>query len=220
MSFSAESIDKIKGVFGLRIGMSFDDTLTDTNYTAIEFINRRRVRENWIDSKVFDRSKKHSIWLFKELSLDERLMRYGNVSELLNEIDLCPLAGKSIVESIARGNELYIFSDRPEKDKSKVYAYLLRKGIHIPRENLLMGLDSISKRECAEKLNLDFYVDDQPSVLKSFYHSEVGIVVRDQPYNRNFQTLVRLECFSQLQTIEERFLKVAEDCNAIKEFAL
>ena len=220
MSFSAESIDKIKGVFGLRIGMSFDDTLTDTNYTAIEFINRRRVRENWIDSAMFDRSKKHSIWLFKGLSLDERLLRYGNVSELLNEIELCPLAAKSIVESIARGNELYIFSDRPEKDKREVYAYLLKKGIHIPKENLLMGLDSDSKRENAERLALDFYLDDQPSALKSFYHSEVGIVVRDQPYNRNFQTLVRLECFSQLKSIEERFQKAKEVTVKVEEFAL
>lgn len=220
MSFSAESIDKIKGVFGLRIGMSFDDTLTDTNYTAIEFINRRRVRENWIDSRVFDRSKKHSIWLYKGLTLEERLLRYGNVTEMLNEIELCPLAGRSIVDSIARGNELYIFSDRPEKDKSKVYAYLLRKGIHIPKENLVMGLDSESKRESAERLELDFYVDDQPSVLKTFYSSKVGIVVRDQPYNRNFQTLVRLECFSQLKAIEERFSKSKEQMLGVKELVL
>lgn len=220
MSFSAGSIDKIKGVFGLRIGMSFDDTLTDTNYTAIDFINRRRVRENWIDSSVFDQSKKHSIWLYKGLTLEERLLRYGNVTEMLNEIELCPLAGRSIVDSIARGNELYIFSDRPEKDKSKVYAYLLRKGIHIPKENLVMGLDSEAKREAAERLKLDFYVDDQPSVLKTFYSSEVGIVVRDQPYNRNFQTLVRLECFSQLKTIEERFSKSKEEILDVKELVL
>ena len=220
MSFSAGSIDKIKGVFGLRIGMSFDDTLTDTNYTAIEFINRRRVRENWIDSRVFDRSKKHSIWLYKGLTLEERLLRYGNVTEILNEIELCPLAGRSIVDSLARGNELYIFSDRPEKDKSKVYAYLLRKGIHIPKENLVMGLDSESKLKTAERLELDFYVDDQPSVLKTFYSSKVGIVVRDQPYNRNFQTLVRLECFSQLKTIEERFSKSKEEILDVKELVL
>ena len=220
MSFSAESIDKIKGVFGLRIGMSFDDTLTDTNYTAIDFINRRRVREDWIDSKIFDRSNKHSIWLLKGLSLDERLLRYRNVTELLGEIELCPLAGRSLVDSIARGNELYIFSDRPEKDKNEVYAYLLRKGIHIPKENLLMGLDSDSKREHAERLELDFYLDDQPSVLKSFYHSKVGIVVRDQPYNRNFQTLVRLECFSQLKSIEERFHKAQEVEVKVEEFVL
>lgn len=190
----------------MRIGLSFDDTLTDTNYTAIEFINRGRCRADWIDVDDFDSSKIHSIWLMKGLELDERLIRYRMVKEMLGEIDLCPLAGKSIVSSMYRNNEIYIFSDRSEKDRHLVYAYLLRKGIHVLPENLYMGLDPMEKRRVAEKLELAFYVDDQPAVLKEFYHSTVRIVVRDQPYNRNFQTLPRLECFSQLHDMEKRFV--------------
>lgn len=204
---------------GMRIGINFDDTLTDTNYSMIDVINQGRSRSNQIDFEEFDKSECASIWRYPGLTLRERILRHVHGGNLLNDIDVVPMAVMCIQEVIDAGVEIHILTSRTEDERIDLIAFLRRHRIRVSEDNIHMNLGNTEKiKLCVEK-KLDFYVEDNPSTISLGIRAGVMMVVRDQVYNRNYKNVLRMECFSQLEeTCERALLKRArmDTRNAMK----
>lgn len=190
----------------MRIAINFDDTLTDTNYSMIDLINKKRKKEDHITFDQFDNSLCPSIWRYSELSLSERILRRVHGGSLLRDVDVVPLASEFINKVSRMGVEVHIITSREDDERDELISFLRRHRIFVDASRIHMGLNNMEKIQKCIVEKFDLYIEDNPKVISLGIRSGVPIVVRDQTYNRNYKNLVRLECFSQLEEACERTL--------------
>lgn len=195
----------------MKIGINFDNTLTDTNYSVIDFINSKRKYEDKILYEEFDNSNISNIWESDYLTNAEKRYRHTYRIDILNKIDLCPLSKEEINKQIDKGNEFYILSSREKSLLNIIYHNLKKMGLKVPKENIILGLNSNEKLQLVIELEIDMYIEDEPEILSKFLKSGVNIVVKDNPYNRNYQNIIRLECYTQLNSVVKRVAKKIKD---------
>lgn len=195
-------------IAGMKIGINFDDTITDTNYSMIDVINKGRKRADQIDFEDFDASECVSIWRYPELTLRERIIRHVYGGELLHDVDVVPMAVDCIQEAINAGVEVHILTSRTEDEREDVIAFLRRHRIRVEETNVHMNLGNADKIKVCMENTFDFYIEDNPAVISLGIRAGAMMVVRDQVYNRNYKNILRMECFSQLlETCERALLK-------------
>lgn len=200
----------------MRIGINFDNTIVDTNYSLIDFINKFRSKDNYISYSDFDKSLECSIWDYKELTLKEKQYRNIYQKELIQVIDIYPLANNEITTSIIEGDEIHLISSRDPKLKSDIFLLLKRYGVLLDYDKIHLGLDVNNKINKVKELKLDFYIDDEPEVISKAKKNGIEIVVKDTEYNKNYKNLIRLECYSQFKHIKKKIIKnkKEDDLNA------
>lgn len=200
----------------MRIGINFDNTIVDTNYSLIDFINKFRSKDNYISYSDFDKSLECSIWDYKELTLKEKQYRNIYQKELIQVIDIYPLANNEITTGIIEGDEIHLISSRDPKLKSDIFLLLKRYGVLLDYDKIHLGLDVNNKINKVKELKLDFYIDDEPEVISKAKKNGIEIVVKDTEYNKNYKNLIRLECYSQFKHIKKKIIKnkKEDDLNA------
>lgn len=192
----------------MRIGIDFDDTITDTNYSLIDILNLYRDKDEKISYEEFDESLCKSIWDFHKIKKEEFFRKSKYNERVRKEMDLCPLVKETINDLVKMGDKVYIFSSRPERDLEWMVWFLKGKGLVIEKENVYVGLEMEKMVEKLLEIEVDFYIDDDPDVLSICRKKGVLGVVRDQSYNRKYKNLIRMECFSQLVEIRNRIEKL------------
>lgn len=188
----------------MRIGIDFDNTLTDTNYALIDLINLHKPKDEQITYEDFNKSKVSNVWQHSSITAKDFMYKKKCEERLFKEMDLAILAKSSINDLIKCGDEIVILTERPLIEYLKVYNFLRNKGLNVEGLQLIAGVDKQNIQQIIQDLSLDIYIEDNPSAIMKCKDPLPLIVVRGHDYNKECYNLMRLECFSQLKLIRKR----------------
>lgn len=188
----------------MKIGIDFDNTLTDTNYTLINLMNEERLLNDRITYDSFEELNISSVWSHPKIKAYDYLNRSNYDKDLFYRMELGFFAAKSIKKLQRMGDTVTILTGRPLSDRHRVEDFLQRGGIDTSKIEFIFGVNKRDIQQTIIDAELDMYIDDSPEVIARCTSSLPLIVVRGQTYNQTCFNMMRLECFSQLPLIRKR----------------
>ncbi|WP_409288357.1 5' nucleotidase, NT5C type [Peribacillus sp. SCS-37] len=187
----------------MRIGFDIDDTLINLREHAFSLYQKKL-------------SKKIPLEVFRALKTVEIHEPFGMDAEqgkamwngLLEEIyyTTCPPI-ESAVEALQQldreGHEIYYITARPAEHGERTKKWMQEQGFPIHPERFFCGMKDEEKIRTIQELELDYYFDDKPAVLRTLAGEKVKAVVMDQSYNQDLQ-MPRIKDWSHLHDIFEK----------------
>lgn len=194
----------------MKIGINFEDTLTDSNYSMIDVINSTRNRKDHIDYEDFDESGYHSIWDYPLLTEDEVKSKNKFMIKLFNTMDLLALSHQSINQLLELGHELQLFTEYSIDYKKEIEEFLIKKGLRDLCRKIVFGISEENINNLLKENEIEVYIEDNPYIIRECDGVNPLIIVRSHTYNETCYNLMRLECYSQLSTLIQRSEKKLE----------
>lgn len=198
--------------------MKLEDTLTDMNYSLIDIINYNQERKEKITYIEFEESGYRIIWDYPELYDDEVLNVDYYLNRAFEELDLVTLslleikALKDYYEKTKKESlEIYLITELSESYKTLIENFLHNKGIDKYIDDIIYSIDEDNICEYLLYNDIEIYIEDNPYLIKEVSNlEEVVIIVRSHSYNESCYNLLRLDCYSQLDSLIKRAEKKLE----------
>lgn len=185
------------------IGIDIDNTLTDTNYTLIDILNRERERSNQISYEDFDAHLIRTVWQHPSITAREYRNQRMYEQLALKEMNMTVYV-LDAVEDLLLEHEIHIYSERPIEEMDAVKRFLFRKGFPIYNVIFHFGVKKAAIQKNLLRDGIEVYVDDNPNVIKRITNKEIIPIICSHPYNETCYNYMRLECFSLLTTLLKR----------------
>ena len=192
------------------IGIDMDNTLTDTNYTLIDILNRERTRPNQISYEDFDAYLIRTIWQHPSITAKEYTNQRMYEQKAINEMNLFVHA-IAIIKELLYEHEIHIYSERPVEELEAIKNYLLRNNFPIYDVTFHFGVHKATIQEELLAKNIEVYVDDNPNVIKRITNKMIIPIICSHPYNETCYNYMRLECFSLLPYLIKRAEETLHD---------
>ena len=184
----------------MRFGFDIDDTLISLREYAFHIYNKK-LNQN-VPSHVFQAIQRVEIHDVFGLT-DEQGKEMWNSSREEIYFSSCPaypFAIETLQNLHAQGHEIYYITARDEQFGERTKQWMVEKGFPVDDNRFYYGMKDEEKVEIINRLKLDYYVDDKPSVLDTLHSSNVKAIVKDQPYNQHL-TVPRITCWSDFEII-------------------
>jgi uncharacterized protein len=188
----------------MRFGFDIDDTLISLREHAFHIYNKKLKQNIPLDvfhtietleiHEPFGLSAKegNQLWLdsMEEIYFTD-CPAYPDAIEILQELD-------------QQGHEIYYITARPAKHCEQTKKWVVDAGFPVQEGRFFCGMKDEEKIHTIKELNLDFYFDDKPNVLKTLTEESVQLFVRDQSYNKHVD-MPRLTSWCELKEIIQAY---------------
>ncbi|MFD2043317.1 HAD family acid phosphatase [Ornithinibacillus salinisoli] len=167
----------------MKFGFDIDDTLINLREHAFNLykqkLNKQLSRDDFLAIKRVEIHEPFGL-------SDEQGKEMWNSS--LEEIYFtdCPAfpgAIETLLELDHQGHDIYYITARPKEHGERTKDWMKEQGFPIQDDHFYYGMKDEEKVHIIQDLDLDFYVDDKPSVLRTLSNTSVNLVVKDQSYN-------------------------------------
>lgn len=182
------------------ISMSLENIILDYDYTVIDILNRNK--ESKISYGQFDEEGIYNVWRSSFVESRERLYRKEINKKVLSEMEDIPMTVSIINKLIREGYNIHVFSNY--YNEQEVLDKLEEVGVSGNRVFVYggsLGMDRLIK---LKEIEVRFYIEDNPAMIKLISKEGVVVVVKDRSYNSNFKNRMRLDCLSEIPRIIER----------------
>ncbi len=146
---------------------------------------------------------------------------YENFDEeytyIYNEVELQEGVKEVIDLLLARGKEVYFVTARSQKIDKITRAWLESKGIDSSKVYSLSGNEE--KVITAQKLNCDFFIEDNPSNIKNLYEAGFNVIAMESNYNRKHLSKLKEDIAKDFEK-RKNSLEVVQNWEDIREILL
>ncbi|SDO81068.1 hypothetical protein SAMN04487897_12328 [Paenibacillus sp. yr247] len=184
----------------MKFGFDIDDTLINLREHAFHIYNSKLKQNIGLD-------------VFHDLTTMEIHEAFGLTKEeggqlwlsLRDEIyyTQCPpfpYAVDMLQELVRQGHEVFYITARAVEHTERTKNWLIANGFPVVEGHFFCGMSDSEKVHIIEKLNLDYYFDDKPTVLDTLSHLPLKVYVKDRTYNQHMN-LPRIIAWDELQDI-------------------
>ncbi|WP_067726656.1 5' nucleotidase, NT5C type [Oceanobacillus damuensis] len=176
----------------MKFGFDIDDTLINLREHAFHIYNKKLNRDVGIN--VFKNIQRVEIHEAFDMSEEQGKEMWNNSLEEIYYTYCPPFPGA--VETLQtleeKGHEIYYITARPKEHGERSKEWLKQRGFPVNDKRFFYGMRDEEKLYTIQKLQLDYYVDDKPTVLHTLADSSIKLYVKDQAYNRDMKDIPRI----------------------------
>lgn len=175
----------------MRFGFDIDDTLIDLRRHAFRLYNETYQQQFGDD--VFESIERVEIHEPFGLTDAEGYEAWKTHLEAIYFTDCpsYPYAKEMLQQLVKEGHEVFYITARPKAYGERTKAWMREQGYPIADAKFFYGMADEEKIATIKQLDLDAYIDDKPTVLRTLHDVKTTPIIRDQPYNRT-ETWARL----------------------------
>ncbi|GGJ71254.1 5' nucleotidase, NT5C type [Virgibacillus salexigens] len=191
----------------MKFGFDIDDTLINLREHA--FLIYREKLNMQLPMESFYSLQRVEIHEPFGLTDEEGKKLWENTLETIYYTD-CPIfpgALKTIQDLKYSGHDIYYITARPHKHGERTKVWLREQGFPIEDDKFYYGMKDNEKINIIHQLNLDYYVDDKPTVLRTLKNMDTTPIIKDQSYNKEYREATRLFHWSEFKHMYEKSLK-------------
>lgn len=168
----------------MRFGFDIDDTLIDLRQHAFNLYNKK-LNEN-ISLEVFYTIPTVEIHAPFGLTNEQGGQMWKDSMEdiYFTSCPSYPDALETLKKLEADGHEIFYITSRPKHFCGRTREWVKAQGFPVKDENFFCGMADHEKIETIASLNLDYYIDDKPTVLDTLRGLKTKLIVKDQSYNQ------------------------------------
>ncbi|SOC36010.1 5' nucleotidase, NT5C type [Ureibacillus acetophenoni] len=169
----------------MRFGFDIDDTLINLREHAFHIYNKKLNRN--VGLEVFRQLR--TVEIHEAFGMDK--VEGGKMwTSLLEEIYFtdCPAFDGAIQflnQLQADGHEIFYITSRPKEYCPRTKEWVKKIGFPVKDEHFFCGMQDDEKINIIKDLQLDYYFDDKPAVLKTLNDITTKVFVKDQSYNEH-----------------------------------
>ena len=169
----------------MRFGFDIDDTLINLRGYAFDFYQQKLGKKVDIEGfHALDRVEIHELF---DLSDEDGSALWNNSLDELYYSD-CPAypgAVELLQQLHEQGHEIYYITARSAHHGTNTKTWLKKQGFPVDDTRFYCGMKDHEKVDIIEKLELDYYFDDKPTVVETLTNGRLKVILRDQSYNRH-----------------------------------
>ncbi len=198
-----DGISCLQGYEGciMNFGFDIDDTLLNLREHAFN-LYREKLNKH-VPIKEFYRLTR--VEIHEPFGLTDKegkeLWRSSLESIYYTDCPIFPGALETVKWLKREGHDIYYITARPSQHGERTKKWLSERDFPIDDGNFYYGMKDHEKITIINELNLDYYVDDKPTVLKTLLDSDTTLLLKDQSYNRNFTEAIRLYDWYELKEL-------------------
>lgn len=184
----------------MRFGFDIDDTLIDLRRHAFHLYNEHF--QTTLADDVFEAIQRVEIHEPFGLTDEEGYEMWKSQLEKIYFTN-CPIfpGAKEMLQQLVReGHEVFYITARPKQYCEASRKWMEEQGFPIAEGHFFCGMADDEKLAIIQRLQLDIYVDDKPTVLRTLSGVKTKSIIRDQSYNKAEHWL-RLTDWSQFKEI-------------------
>lgn len=168
----------------MKFGFDIDDTLINLREHAFHIYRKKLNKQVPLDVfRGLDRVEIHEPF---GLTDAEGKDMWEKTLEEIYYTDCPPFPGA--VETLQKlhrdGHAIYYITARPENHGERTKEWMKERRFPIRDDRFYYGMKDEEKIHIIKELNLDYYVDDKPTVLETLKKENIRILVKNQSYNR------------------------------------
>jgi uncharacterized HAD superfamily protein len=184
----------------VKFGFDIDDTLINLREHAFHIYNRKLKQNIGID--VFDALKTMEIHEAFGLTKVEGGQLWSSLRDEIyyTQCPPFPYAVDMLQELVHQGHEVYYITARAKEHTERTRNWLITNGFPVADGHFYCGMSDSEKVHIIEKLNLDYYFDDKPTVLDTLSHLQLKVYVKDRSYNQHLN-LPRITSWDELREL-------------------
>ncbi|TWT02468.1 HAD family acid phosphatase [Planomicrobium sp. CPCC 101079] len=169
----------------MRFGFDIDDTLIGLREYAFNLYQKKLGQTVSMD--VFHALERVEIHEAFGMTDQEGAEMWNSSLEEIYYSDCPPYPGaiNFLQQLETEGHEIYYITARSAKHAENTKEWMKRQGFPVRDDRFFCGMKDAEKVEIIKNLQLDYYVDDKPSVIDTLAGSPVKVLVKDQSYNRH-----------------------------------
>lgn len=177
----------------MKFGFDIDDTLIRLREHAFHIYQRKLNQQ--VDIEKFHQLERVEIHELS-FSLNEqegKQMWEDSLEEIyFTDCPIYPGALETILQLEELGHEIYYITARPKLHGEQTKAWLRQNEFPVLDSHFFYGMKDNEKMEIIQGLDLDYYVDDKPTVLDTLTKTNTKLLIKDQSYNRNKKSFARI----------------------------
>lgn len=176
----------------MRFGFDIDDTLINLREHAFNLYNRKL--EKNIKSEVFHALKRVEIHEPFGLTDEQGKNMWNDSLEEIYYTTCPPFPGavETIQELDNHGHEIYYITARPKAHGERTKTWMKQQGFPVQNGRFFYGMQDGEKVHIIKDLDLDYYVDDKPAILETLSEDSATVLLKDQSYNRQMESVLRI----------------------------
>ncbi len=182
----------------MRFGFDIDDTLIDLRRHAFHLYNA--YFQTTLTEEVFENIQRVEIHEPFGLTDAEGYEMWKSQLEKIYFTN-CPIfeGAKEMLQQLVReGHEVFYITARPKEYCEASREWMEKQGFPVAEGHFFCGMADDEKIATIQSLQLDAYVDDKPTVLRTLSNVATKAIIRDQPYNQT-ETWTRLTDWKQFK---------------------
>ncbi len=190
----------------MRFGFDIDDTLIDLRRHAFSLYNQ--TFHQTLSMDVFEQIKRVEIHEPFGLTDEAGYEAWKAHLEAIyfTTCPSFPYAKEILQQLVADGHEVFYITARPKEYCARSKAWMKEQGYPIAEGHFFCGMEDAEKIATIQTLQLDVYVDDKPTVLRTLKDVQTLSIIRDQAYNRD-ETWTRLTDWREFLTLVNQYKK-------------
>ncbi|MEI3597989.1 MULTISPECIES: 5' nucleotidase, NT5C type [unclassified Oceanobacillus] len=171
----------------MKFGFDIDDTLINLREHAFRIYTKRLKQDLSLETfKGINRVEIHEP--FGLTDAEGKEMWTHSLEEIYyTDCPAFPGARETLLDLAEEGHEIYYITARPKEHGIRTREWMKEKGFPITDDRFFYGMQDEEKVKIIEELELDYYVDDKPAVLKTLLHTPIQLIVKDQSYNKDLE---------------------------------
>jgi uncharacterized HAD superfamily protein len=184
----------------LKFGFDIDDTLINLREHAFHIYNQKLKQNIGLDAfHALTTMEIHSAF---GLTKEEGGKLWFSLRDDIyySQCPSFPYAVDILQELVHQGHEVYYITARAQEHTERTKNWLIANGFPVVEGHFYCGMSDSEKVHIIEKLNLDYYFDDKPAVLKTLTHLPLNLYVKDRSYNQHLN-LPRIVSWDELREI-------------------
>lgn len=184
----------------MRFGFDIDDTLIDLRQHAFHLYNKKLKKNISLD--IFNAIPTVEIHAPFGLTDQEGGQMWKESMEEIyfTNCPAYPEALQTLKQLEAEGHDIFYITSRPKHFCARTREWVKAQGFPVKDENFFCGMADHEKIETIKALDLDYYIDDKPTVLNTLQGVNVKLMIKDQSYNR-LETYRRLIDWSEFKNL-------------------
>ncbi|WP_096270752.1 5' nucleotidase, NT5C type [Paucisalibacillus globulus] len=168
----------------MRFGFDIDDTLINLREHAFNIYKRKLNKD--VPVNEFHELQRVEIHEPFGLTDDEGSEMWNRSLEEIYYTNCPPFPGA--VEALNKleedGHEIFYITARPKQHGERTKEWLKERGFPVHNNQFFYGMKDHEKIDIIKDLNLNYYVDDKPTILATLTEQPIKLFLMDQSYNR------------------------------------
>lgn len=169
----------------MRFGFDIDDTLINVREQAFHIYNQKLNTKVPIEEFYqIQRLEIHEPFGMDDI---EGSKMWQNMEDEIYFSDIQPFPGalEFLQTLVNKGHDIFYITARSKRHGDRTKQWLKEKGFPLKEDHFFWGMKDEEKINFIQELQLDYYFDDSPYVLKTLLNESVRVFIKDQPYNRS-----------------------------------
>ena len=177
----------------MKIGIDFDDVITNFTYSLMNFCSKK------YGKRVLVEEIKEWDWgLYWGISREEADKRVNEFHEIHSVENVNPLDNAiSSLKELTKNNELFIITGRPIRFKSKVDSWLkyhIKSKLKVIYAGEWHKKQGSSKAEICKELKISILLEDAPTTANDCASKGIKVILFNKPWNQkiNHKNIIRV----------------------------